>query len=88
MAATLRGLADRLGGEYAYLIGRWPTEAVLVPVAPVLHYAADTLEPNRSDVLLAADGGATGLCLGYDHPPNAYEYSLLSWGRFVVDLGG
>jgi hypothetical protein len=85
-AMTLRTIAQRLDGEEAYLLLWKPTtEAVLVPVRPVLEHAALNLS-RASDVTLVSPDAEAGLTLTWDHLVDADEYSLRTWGRFAFDL--
>jgi hypothetical protein len=85
-ATALRTIAHRLDSEEGYLMLQEPTtEAVLVPVRPVLDHAALHLSHTSDVTLVSADADA-GLTLTWDHLGNADEYSLLTWGRFAFDL--
>ena len=84
-ARTLGEIGDRLRDHKAYLLLRYPVEAVLVPVGAVLSHTALHLPQARNLTLVTAEA-QDGLVLGWDHLADADEYSLLTWGRFAFDI--
>lgn len=88
----MRAIADRLRERDAYLMTR--AGFVRVNAQQALgHFVAvvETKPPASSylrieDHLLTSRMGDDGLALGYAHPNNAYEFELITWGRYRFDL--